>query len=291
MTAGMAIGLVFWMAGVGALVFRLARMFGDRYEEYVDRYVLSAEKTLGATDVFMAPEELLRMSYMAAMACGGLGIFIGLQSAPFFMLMLAGVFGFLGFHAPRWVLTILARRRLNRFEAQLPDAIDLLSKSLRAGLSPAAAFGVGAHELPHPASQEFAIVVRDTQNNRPLAEAVRRLADRMSLEDTRLLAVVMDLGMREGGNMTEALDAVAQTVRHRFNIRRKVKVATASARAQLAVVASMPFVMLGIFSVTNPEMMAPLWTTGIGWALIGAVVVLETIGILVMLKIARSVEY
>lgn len=291
MTAGMMIGLLLWMAGIGALVFHLVRMFGGRYEEYVDRYVRAADETLRSTDVFLAPEELFRISSLSGLVCGGLGIFIGLKGAPLMMLIMTGVFGFLGFQAPRWILTLMAVRRLQRFEIQLPDAIDLLSKSLRAGLSPAAAFGVGARELSRPAAQEFAIVVRDTQNNRSLAEAVRRLADRMRLEDTRLLAVVMDLGMREGGNMTEALDAVAQTVRHRFNVRRKVKVATASARAQLAVVASMPFVMLGIFSLTNPEMMAPLWTTGIGWVLIGVVVVLEVFGILVMLKIARSVEY
>lgn len=91
--------------------------------------------------------------------------------------------------------------------------------------------------------------------------------------------------------MTQALDAVAATVRNRFNVRRKVKAATASARAQLAVVASMPFIMLGIFTLANPEMMEPMWTTRIGWVLIGVVMVLEVLGVSVMIKIAKNVEY
>lgn len=289
MMAWLAMGL--WAGGLWALTVRISRSFRTNYQKYVDRYVKSADATLRATDVFMAPEELLRVSRTLAIIGMVLGVLVGLDSSSVLILIRVSLLGFLGFHAPKWMLQIMARRRLNAFEQQLPDAIDMLSKSMLAGLSPAAAFGVGARELPHPVAQEFAIVVRDTQNNRSLAEAVRRLAERIRLEDTRLLAIVMELGMREGGNITEALDAVAETVRNRFNVRKKVKAATASARSQLAVVASMPFVMLGIFSLTNPEMMSPMWTTPPGWILLGGVVFLELAGVLVMIKIAASVEY
>ncbi len=288
---GSLIGMLLWMGGIGLVCYQFQKLFRTEYGQYVDRYMESAQATLSATDVFMAPEALLRISALCAATGVFAGVFAGLGGSLLVMILLAVVLGVAGFNAPKGLLRILAWQRLNKFETQLADAIELLSKSMRAGLSPAAAFGVGARELPKPASQEFAIVVRDTQNNRPLNEAVKRLADRMKLEDTRLLAIVMDLGMREGGNMTEALDAVASTVRNRFNVRRKVKAATASARAQVAVVASMPFVMLGIFSLVNPEMMEPLWTTSIGWILVGIVCVLEVVGISVMIKIAKKVEY
>lgn len=286
-----AIGMLLWMGGVGLVCYQFLKLFKTEYGQYVDRYIESAQTTLSATDVFMAPEALLRISALCAAAGVLAGVFAGLGGSLLVMILFAVVLGIAGFNAPKGLLKILAWQRLNKFETQLADAIELLSKSMRAGLSPAAAFGVGARELPKPASQEFAIVVRDTQNNRPLNEAVKRLADRMKLEDTRLLAIVMDLGMREGGNMTEALDAVASTVRNRFNVRRKVKAATASARAQVAVVASMPFVMLGVFTLVNPEMMEPLWTTHIGLILVGVVCFLEFVGISVMIKIAKKVEY
>lgn len=288
---GILIGMIFWLIGIGLLTLKFISLFKSNYSQYMDRYAASAEKHMQATDYFMDAESLMKASRVSGICGLVLGVLLGLGSSPVTLLVLAAALGFAFFQGPRLVLIFMARRRLEQFEAQLPDGIDLLSKSMKSGLAAAAAFELGSRELPEPMSQEFRIVVQDTKFNRSLAEAVERLAARMPMEDTRLLAIIVSLGMREGGNMAEALDALAGTVRNRFNVRRKVKTATASTRAEVAIIASVPFLILGVFSFMNPEMMQVMWSERAGWAMLGVVVFLEIIGVSILWKIAKSVEY
>jgi tight adherence protein B len=281
------ISLLLVAVGIGCLGYQAYLAFSEKAEDYEARYLAGADRELSRLFAFVTPRQLWRMS-LASAAAGSLpGLWAGLRVGPIPGAALAAALGVTGFFAPRLVVTFLAIRRQATFMQQFPDAIGMIGNGLKAGLSLLQAIEMVAREMPNPVAQEFGLLFKDRQLGRSTEEAMDRLSARMPLQDVRIFVMVAKLSLRMGGDVTEAFSRVAETIRNRFTIEKKVKALTAEARMQAIFISVMPFAMAGIMWMMAPDMMRPLFETGIWAVLLVVIVILEIVGGLAMWKCAQ----
>ncbi len=188
---------------------------------------------------------------------------------------------------PRVLRRHARAKRLQKFEDQFPDALALLSSTLRAGISMPLAVAKVAEESPTPLAEEFGLLRREIQLGR-VEDGFRELGERVPLDSVSLFVTAVVTCVKLGGNLAEMSDAIAQTIRNNIELRGELRTLTAEGRMQGMMMAAMPFVIVALIGLVNPDMVEPLFTHWVGNLLIGLVLVLELIGVLVireMLKI------
>lgn len=146
-----------------------------------------------------------------------------------------------------------ARRRLQLFEEQLPDALDLIVRSLRIGHPFSAAVTIVAEELSDPLGSEFGIIADENAYGMPVTESLDRLADRVGAPDLRFLAVAVAIQSQSGGNLAEILSGLAQVVRSRFKLFRRVDAITAEARWSGWFLSVFPILALLLVQFVQPD--------------------------------------
>ncbi|PWU22217.1 MAG: hypothetical protein C5B48_10460 [Candidatus Rokuibacteriota bacterium] len=171
----------------------------------------------------------------------------------------------------------LAKKR-KAFETQLPDNLTVLAASLRAGHSFVGALSSVLEEAEEPSRSELRRAVSDEQLGVPIEEALLRVARRMDSADLEQVALVASLQRETGGNTAEVLDAVVDSVRERFELRRLVSALTAQGRLARWILTLLPIITGIIVGLLNPGYLRPLFTTPSGQFLLGLAVVLVIIG-------------
>ena len=191
---------------------------------------------------------------------------------------------------PYGVLHFLRARRLNKFEEQFPEAVDLISRALRAGHALPTGLRMAADELPEPVAVEFKLL-HDQQNyGLPLPDAFRAFAERVPLIDARFFVTAVLTQREAGGNLAEVLDNLAAVIRDRFKIKRQLRVVSAHGRLTGMVLAALP-PSLGLFLVIRmPEHFKILIDEPAGIRMIMVALFLQLIGVLLIYKITK-VEY
>ena len=178
-------------------------------------------------------------------------------------------------------------KRIAKFEELFPEAIDLLSRALRAGHAFTTGLGMVAEELPQPISSEFRLLF-DRQNfGLPLDEALRDFAERVPLLDARFFATAVLTQREAGGNLSEVLDNLAAVIRDRFTLKRQVRAKSAHGRVTGWVLSAMPPVLALILLVISPGYLRPLVEEPAGIRLIVVGVTLQVVGTLIIRKIVR----
>jgi tight adherence protein B len=173
----------------------------------------------------------------------------------------------------------------NSFAEQLPDTLQVLASSLRAGHSFVGALAVVVAEAPDPTRSEFQRVVADEQLGVSIEDGLRTVADRMGSRELEQVALVAELQREAGGNMAEVLDTVVETIRERFDLRRLVQTLTAQGRLARWIVSLLPVALALILSFLNPAYMSPLFKTTTGHVLIVIAAVMVVSGSLIIKKI------
>ena len=222
--------------------------------------------------VHVTPGAVLVMSLVAAVVCGfAIRIFVRNQFAGPFGLIVGAVAPFM------W---LLRRRsaRLNRFEEQFPEALDLLSRAIRAGHAFQTAMGMVADEMPDPVGPEFKRTFDQQNYGLPLREALNELADRLKLIDVRFFVTAVLIQRDTGGNLSEILDNLAHVVRERFKIKRQVRVHTAHGRFTGWVLLALPVFLAIALSFINPDHMQALFHERLGQQMLMAAIVMQAVG-------------
>lgn len=183
-----------------------------------------------------------------------------------------------GFAMPFAWLAHRRSSRLKRFEEQFPEALDLLSRAIRAGHAFQTAMGMVGDELPPPVGAEFKKTF-DRQNfGLPLRDAMDEMADRVPLLDVRFFVTAVAIQRETGGNLAEILDNLAHVVRERFKIRRQVRVHTAHGRFTGYVLLALPAALAVTLSFISPEHMKQLFQERLGQLMLMAAIVMQTVG-------------
>ncbi len=146
-----------------------------------------------------------------------------------------------------------AKKRLAMMEEQLPDAVELIVRSLRVGHPLNAAIGIVAKEVADPLGSEMGFIADEAAYGRDVPDALRSLAERVDLQDLRFLAVAVAIQQKSGGNLAEILDGLAKVIRARFKLFRKVKAITAEARWSGVFLSAFPVLAAVGINVMKPD--------------------------------------
>lgn len=180
-----------------------------------------------------------------------------------------------------------ASNRMGMFEEQLPDAIDLIGRAIRAGHPLSAGFKMVAEESRDPVAEEFRRVFEEQRFGLNFDETMFGLADRVPLVDTRILVTAVLVQREVGGNLAEILDNLAYVIRERFKIRRQLRVITAQGRLSGYILACLPIAVGGIIFLLNRPYIMELFTTEVGKFMLIAAIILQISGYLWIRKIVN----
>lgn len=190
---------------------------------------------------------------------------------------------------PMWIAHRRAAR-MAKFSEQIPDAMDLMAGSLRAGHAYSAAVQVVADELTEPIATEFQTMAEEYRVGLSHRECLERLLTRVDHPDLHLFAVSVLIQTETGGNLAEILDGLAATVRSRFKLVGKVRAITAEGRLSGIILAILPVVVGAVLAVLNPKYFEPLIKERVGHIAIAVALFLQWIGYLWIRKITRVGE-
>lgn len=195
-------------------------------------------------------------------------------------LLLAALAGSLGAALPYWWLSRRRKKRLRAFEEQLPEAIDLLTRAIRAGHPISSGMQMVADEAPPVVAEEFLQTFEQQRFGLPFEDAVMNLVDRVDSVDVRIFATALLIQRDVGGNLAEILDNLADTIRKRFFIRRQLRVYTAQGRLTGWVLALLPIAVGGIIHLLNDQYLSVLFDNPGGLMILASAVMLQIIGVL-----------
>jgi tight adherence protein B len=146
-----------------------------------------------------------------------------------------------------------AKKRISLFEEQLPDALDLIVRSLRVGHPMTASVSIVAREMPDPLGTEFGLISDEATYGMAVTEAMDRMAERIPVPDLKFLAIALHIQSTSGGNLAEVLEGLAKVIRSRFKLFRKVKAITAEARWSGWFLSIFPILALLMVQVVQPN--------------------------------------
>jgi tight adherence protein B len=178
-------------------------------------------------------------------------------------------------------------RRLNKIEQQLPDAIDLIARAIRAGHAFSNALQMAGDELPQPIVGEFRILFDEVNYGTAMDDALLNLANRVPSLDLKYVVIAVLIHRESGGNLAEMLDNLSSIIRARLKLLGSIRVLSAEGRLSAWVLGLLPFGTGLILHLVNPELMSLLWTDPAGNAMLYTMAVLMLFGFLWMKKIIR----
>ena len=199
--------------------------------------------------------------------------------------LVAIVFGAIAAILPIFHINRKRTKRLVKFNAQLPDTLDLLSRSLSVGHAFSESLNQVASEMPNPVATEFRITFEEQKLGLSTNVALARLAERVPLLDLQICITAMNIQRETGGNLAEILEKVAQTIRERFKLMEDFRTMTTSARGSAWILCGLPIVLILVLTAINPDYMAVLLHDPRGHAVIAVAVVLQITGMLLIKKI------
>lgn len=249
----------------------LARMPGS---EAFERLILHAgvEKSAGHYAAVMAQVAL------------GAGALAGLasRSAPVGLLagLAAGAIVLLR-------LKITSDKRREEFENQLPEALDFICRALRAGHGLTMAIGMVGDELPEPVGPEFKIVFDEINFGIPFDDSLSNLAERIDSTDLNFFIILTKIHKETGGNFTEILESISNTIRERIKLQGKVRILASEGKFSGILLGALPFFIGGLMTFINPEYMSELWFSEKGQNLVAIGLVLIALGFAWMWQIAK----
>lgn len=211
-------------------------------------YSILAAKAQKANIAFSPPALVGLMVGMSVLAY--IGLTVGTEAETAVRAMVAVVIGFGGVYV--WV-NKKAKKRLDLLEEQLPDAVELMVRSLRVGHPFSSAVSIVAKEIPDPLGTEFGVIADEAAYGRDISESLKSLAERMDLQDLRFLAVAVAIQQQSGGNLAEVLDGLAKVIRARFKLFRRVKAITAEAKWSGMFLSGFPIGAMVVIQVLKPD--------------------------------------
>lgn len=183
------------------------------------------------------------------------------------------------------VIRYIGNREKRRFEEQLPDTLTLLSTSLRAGYSLLQAVEAVAQEAPDPTAREFGRAIAEARLGRPVVDAMRGIAIRTQSQDFSWAVMAIEIQREVGGNLSEVLQTVADTMRARNQLKGEIRALTAEGRISAIVLGALPFAMALFLWTTNPDYLRPLFENTFGVVSVIVGLVLMVAGIFWLRKI------
>jgi tight adherence protein B len=274
-----------WVRGEGwddsGLAQEEVDSFMGRVDESVGRrdFAASMKEDLARADLTLTVTEYLLIRIALVVLLGALGFLIQRN------LLVALIMAVVGLFLPTVYVRTRQGRRLSKFDSQLPDVLDHLQGSLRAGYGLLQAVEWVSRQLPNPAGAEFDRVIREVQLGRGLMDALESMVRRIPSDDLALIVTAIKIQYEVGGSLAEILETVAHTIRERVRIMREIQVLTAQQRYSGYVLMFLPIGLAVFLMVINPEYEMRLFTPGPTLCIPIGAAVLMILGYFIMRRI------
>jgi tight adherence protein B len=188
---------------------------------------------------------------------------------------------------PVLYLRLRRARRVKQFETQLPEAMDMISRALRAGQGFTNTLGMVASEFGDPMGTEFRKVTEEINYGGGVRRALENLSRRVDIPELRFFVVAVHIQRESGGNLAEVLDVISAIIRKRFALLRNVRVLSAEGRLSALILTLLPFAIGAILFVQNPEYMSALLGHRLGAWILGGALAMMAVGVLLMQRMTR----
>lgn len=211
-------------------------------------YSLLADKAQKAAIAFTPRQLVMIMAALAVIAFIGLSIGTAAETG---VRVVASIV--IGVGAVYFWVNSKAKKRLAMIEEQLPDAVELMVRSLRVGHPFSSAVSIVAKEIEDPLATEFGIIADENAYGRDIGEALKEMAERLDMQDLRFLSVAVSIQQQSGGNLAEILAGLAKVIRARFRLFRRVNAITAEAKWSGKFLSGFPVFCLIAITVKDPQ--------------------------------------
>jgi len=207
-----------------------------------------------------------------------------LRGAPILLSLLVGMF--FGIGGPHFAISWMVRRRVNKFNSNFPDAIELMVRGLRSGLPITETLGIVAGEISGPVGIEFRMVADKMKIGRTMEVALQETADRLGTAEFQFFVITLAIQRETGGNLAETLSNLADVLRKRAQMKLKIRAMSSESKASAYIVGSLPFVVFTLVWFINPKYMGGffvderLMVAGLGgmvWMAIGGFIMAKMI--------------
>jgi tight adherence protein B len=197
-----------------------------------------------------------------ALTCLGLTIVIGamliMKGMPTALAVFVALF--LGIGLPHKIISKMIKRRVAKFTARFPDAIDLMVRGLRSGLPISETLGIVGEEIPGPISEEFRSVGDKMKIGRTMEAALQETADRLGTPEIQFFVITLAIQRETGGNLAETLNNLSEVLRKRSQMKLKIRAMSSESKASAWIVGSLPFIVFGLIWMINQEYMAKFFS-------------------------------
>lgn len=261
----------FLINGIGSIIRLISK------KTYFDE----KRKKLNQAYVFMRVEEFIGISILIALVFALL-FYVSSQNI---ILAILGLI--IGSRIPDIYISSLKKNRTKKLNAQLPEALAIISNGLRAGFSFTQAMSISANELDSPIHDEFMKIVRDNSIGKTMDEALNDFSERTDDEDIDMFVTALLIQRKVGGNLTEILDTIADTIRDRMRIRGEIKTLTAQGRISAIILSLLPIILAIVIFILNREYLMELFNSSVGIIFVILAVIMQIFGTLVIVKIAN----
>jgi tight adherence protein B len=244
-----------------------------------DRLLKQAEVDLDELFLQVQAKRVLHWTAVAVILPALLGLL--LTRSP----VIAVILGVCGSFMPRLFFSMQKAKRFDALNSQLVAAIEMMANALRSGSNLPQAIQLIQKEMGPPISQEFAMLTKEMAVGVPLEDALDHMNRRVGSEEFAIMVTATSIARETGGNLAEVYQRISKTIRDRKEMQGKIKALTAEGKLQGIFIGLLPFILGGLITIIDPEMMRPLYTTTWGYILIGIVIFMELMGAFFIKKI------
>lgn len=248
---------------------------------FFNSYFNRKRKKLTQAYIFMKPEEFFFLSIISATLCF-LFFFVLTKLIP-----IAIMGGLIGFILPDAYIGSIKKKRGIKLNDQLPEALNIISNGLRAGLSFSQAVSIAGKDLDSPISDEFTKIIRDNTLGKSMDDSLMDFTKRTDDEDVDMFVTAMIIQRQVGGNLAEILDTISSTIRERVRIKGEVRTLTAQSKLSAAIICFLPIAIAMFLAIVNPEYIGQLFTNSLGLIMVGVAVGMMILGIFIMMKLVK----
>lgn len=264
---------------VGMAGFVASNWLGAMAGKRVDKLKATAEKDLGDLFIFMDYKKLVYVNIAAFLFVPVVVWVVTLNP------ILAAISLLLPILAPKLIVNFIRKRRMEKFRYQFPDALVMISSSMRAGASLSVALENLVRESKAPLNQEFALMLRNQRLGVSFDDALIKMEERIPLQEFSLFSAGTRISREVGGNLADMLDALADTMFKTMQTEGKIKSLTSQGKMQGIVMSGLPLLMMFALNILEPVAMHPLFHSLLGWAVLALIAVMEFMGYMFIRKI------
>lgn len=266
--------IVYGIVFIAAVLFAFTGygVFRRGLKRYEEKYLSQTAQSLDEMFLVFSPEQVLYLNLLSIFLLAAMAFVL---TEDWRVTLFAAAVGYL---LPKIILRIAKRKRMNKFNEQLVDALATLSNSLKAGFSLVQALELLSREMNPPISQEFGLMLREHKLGVHLDKALQNMTERIESPNLDLVVTSIVIARSAGGNLAEIFERISTTIREISRLEGKIDALTAQGRLQGIVIGLLPIALGYLMYLLDPNMMTVLFTDPIGWGILGIIIVFEAIG-------------